>query len=836
MAITHQAQAQSVSRIEMESCVLTAGLSPTETAGASGGTTVFGPSPSVSDTATCAINVAADTNATLRVGYATSGTFTRIVWVNGISRAVSYPATPSTGFRTIDIPVVLNSGTNQVRFDLSYVSFDYVEAITTSPVTPVTPTTVPTPTTPALDPLALVAGRSEMESCALTNGLSPTVTTGASGGQTVFGPRPSISDTATCTINSPSATNTVLRVAYSTGGAFSRIVWVNGVQRIIAYPATPLNVYRTVDIPATLNAGSNQIRFDLSYVSFDYFDTTTSTTVVTTPTNVTATTVAPTTATTAPATTAPPKPTGGRIEFEACALTAGLAATPTTGASGGSAVFGPRPSVSDIATCSVNSANATNSTLRVAYSTSGSLSRIVWINGIQRVVTYAATASNQFSTVDIPVSFIAGVNQIQFDLSYISFDYFDTTTSTTVITTIATTAPNTTLAPSPTTPTIPTSGFGTPPATPGITVDVKSTGATGNGVTDDTVAIQNAINKVADSGGGTVYFSAGVYIVTTVRLRVGITYTGPAATIKRRAYLGADIRNFTTQGYDYAGVGDSKPLVIRDLAFDGDNTHQGAYRGHEQEQSHLIFLHAWPTSPGRLKAYVHNVQVRNSVADGVSVFSNVDATVTNLTGSNNYRGTIVATGGNTKLNINGLNSSGLIDRVGFDSEIDGAGYGGSMKLEMTMTNSYIDGSIDIGLNGGSVVTIDNLTLKRGSFYVYNLNSTLTIKNSNLDIGRADSVVNRIVAPGNITFDHVKFTVVNEWAGYQYGFDIYWSQIPTAIPNVVRCNYCTFVVAPGLLPGLPVYGFVHRTIRSIDTFIMTNSTFGPGFTGSGIGST
>lgn len=60
-----------------------------------------------------------------------------------------------------------------------------------------------------------------------------------------------------------------------------------------------------------------------------------------------------------------------------------------------------------------------------------------------------------------------------------------------------------------------------PPTFPGIptarTVNVRTDfGAKANGITDDTKAIQNAIDFVAAQGGGTVYFPAGIYMVNTL--------------------------------------------------------------------------------------------------------------------------------------------------------------------------------------------------------------------------------------------------------------------------------------------------------------------------------
>lgn len=48
------------------------------------------------------------------------------------------------------------------------------------------------------------------------------------------------------------------------------------------------------------------------------------------------------------------------------------------------------------------------------------------------------------------------------------------------------------------------------------TVSVKDFGAVGDGVTDDTVAIQAAVDAVFNTGGGTVYFPTGIYLVSSI--------------------------------------------------------------------------------------------------------------------------------------------------------------------------------------------------------------------------------------------------------------------------------------------------------------------------------
>jgi hypothetical protein len=60
-----------------------------------------------------------------------------------------------------------------------------------------------------------------------------------------------------------------------------------------------------------------------------------------------------------------------------------------------------------------------------------------------------------------------------------------------------------------------------------LTVSVKDYGAGGQGVTDDTTAIQNAINAVSTAGGGTVFFPPGSYVITaSLMLKNGVKLVG----------------------------------------------------------------------------------------------------------------------------------------------------------------------------------------------------------------------------------------------------------------------------------------------------------------------
>lgn len=60
--------------------------------------------------------------------------------------------------------------------------------------------------------------------------------------------------------------------------------------------------------------------------------------------------------------------------------------------------------------------------------------------------------------------------------------------------------------------------------------NVRDFGATGNGTTDDTAAIQAAIDQTAASGGGIAYLPAGRYAITGISLKQGVDLTGATRT------------------------------------------------------------------------------------------------------------------------------------------------------------------------------------------------------------------------------------------------------------------------------------------------------------------
>ncbi|MBZ5652788.1 MAG: twin-arginine translocation signal domain-containing protein, partial [Acidobacteriia bacterium] len=87
-----------------------------------------------------------------------------------------------------------------------------------------------------------------------------------------------------------------------------------------------------------------------------------------------------------------------------------------------------------------------------------------------------------------------------------------------------------------------------PKATPAASnaLDVKTFGATGNGKTLDTPAVNKAIDAAAAAGGGVVRFPTGNYLCYSIHLKSHVSlFLDPGATI-----VAADSPTVSADGYD----------------------------------------------------------------------------------------------------------------------------------------------------------------------------------------------------------------------------------------------------------------------------------------------
>ena len=367
-------------------------------------------------------------------------------------------------------------------------------------------------------------------------------------------------------------------------------------------------------------------------------------------------------------------------------------------------------------------------------------------------------------------------------------------------------------------------------------VDVRSHGARGDGKTDDTAAVQAAIDAAHGAGGGTVLFPPGTYVVTSVGLRPGIRYSGYGATIKRPPNQGKWVRTFNTakEGYAYSGDVDSAPLVVEGFVFDGSRADQGPHDKYELEQAHLLFLVADPAKPGRLRATVRDCHFKEGVADAISTYTNVDVRVSDCIATDCFRGGLVVTGGYSRVQVDNFTAAGKTFATGIDVEVDGPGYGNTLAVDVTLNNVLLpDGDFDVGVSHGSRVLATNV-IAAAPFYLYaGGDSVIRYNGCVFGIGEFSDYSNRIVNPGDTVFSDCRFEidtahgVIQERAGSPNeplkgprrwaAAHVFWwvSDQPQPAQQSLTFEDCQFVVGKGVAAEDTTYAVYTEAERSGD---------------------
>jgi hypothetical protein len=136
--------------------------------------------------------------------------------------------------------------------------------------------------------------------------------------------------------------------------------------------------------------------------------------------------------------------------------------------------------------------------------------------------------------------------------------------------------------------------------------DVRNYGAVGNGTTDDTVAIQAAIDA-ATTNGGTVLFPAGTFIAAALVVKSNVTFRGQgvgATIVKLKASANVDLfvtENFATLTGGTTAAGPSQ-FRFENLCLDGNRANNTA---------------GWPLRIYGCNYTIANVHIRNGKSGGV---------------------------------------------------------------------------------------------------------------------------------------------------------------------------------------------------------------------------
>lgn len=288
----------------------------------------------------------------------------------------------------------------------------------------------------------------------------------------------------------------------------------------------------------------------------------------------------------------------------------------------------------------------------------------------------------------------------------------------------------------------------------GAYANVLDYGAVGDGSTDDTIAIQAAIDA-----SDCVYFPPGkTYMAALLYVRPGMTLIGYGATIKLLPNQGKFARLLTTQNNLLNQVADSVPLNVVGLRLDGNRTNQGTYTGYEKEQQVLLFLDAGYSNSGRLVVNVNDCDFVESCSDGIGVYRGVDVAISNCHFWNCFRGSITPTGGYSKVKFTNVSAGGNVHNSFLNIEPDGGGYGGDLTLDICGSNSIFEGILDCGMQYGGTALFDNCKFKGIGLDIVGSNSAnlLNFRAVNCEFTVQESTNSYFQYPNFAQFDNCKF--------------------------------------------------------------------------------
>ena len=260
-------------------------------------------------------------------------------------------------------------------------------------------------------------------------------------------------------------------------------------------------------------------------------------------------------------------------------------------------------------------------------------------------------------------------------------------------------------------------------------LNVRNFGAMGNGVTDDTAAIQAAVNALPASG-GTIVVPAGTYMINALK---AVNLRSHTRLLLDTGATLAAIPN-SAERYWVVRAWNLNNVEIEGGSVVGERTH---HRGTTGEWGYGINI------SGSSYVYVHNIAVSNCWGDGLavggtgwgaSVHPSYSVTLNNVKSNNNRRQglSILPSTQVYVVNSSFTDTNGTAPQAGIDIEPQTQGLAKEVRLEnVTLANNAGNG-LEMHLNV-SGVTLNKVTSEQNKgFGVYSGGPNgLTITNSNI---------------------------------------------------------------------------------------------------------
>ena len=270
------------------------------------------------------------------------------------------------------------------------------------------------------------------------------------------------------------------------------------------------------------------------------------------------------------------------------------------------------------------------------------------------------------------------------------------------------------------------------------TVSVKDFGAVGNGLDDDTTAINNAL-----ATGNSVYFPDGTYIVTALTLSSsGVTLSGNGI-LKKKA--GVDAKLFTISGSNNEVIG---------LRFDGTNL-----------QPTSNYLNDIITISGN-NNLIENCFINGSKGGGITIGNASGNRILNNVIKNVYDNGILVAGAGADVNIisgNWLDGTTHQNNIFITASADSTP-NGQYVYGNIVTNNYCANAGDTGIESGyhaqRTVIANNITTT-------SYNPGILVRDGFSVNITGNIVINAAYASQPSTYDGIAVVPQNESASYNY---------------------------------------------------------------------
>lgn len=286
----------------------------------------------------------------------------------------------------------------------------------------------------------------------------------------------------------------------------------------------------------------------------------------------------------------------------------------------------------------------------------------------------------------------------------------------------------------------------------GALLNVKSDfGAKGNGQSEDTPMIQEAIDRAKNSEDAVVYFPEGEYLTAELTLTPGVVYAGYNAKLLQKSGQTNDARLLHLI---YRGNEDSPLTRFQGLTLDAQRHLQGSFENWEFQESVLLLAEADPGAAGLLRLSLQDFTTQNSGGNGIILGTNTESQVCGLQGDEIFTDLLKLSGGNSRLDLREVTAGGSVGTTGIALTGQNAGFGATRKVSVQMENiALLTGDLEIDVQEGSEIVARGIEMSSPPFYLRAVHSKVQLSDSELMMGPPSFRRNRIVAPGNTTFEN-----------------------------------------------------------------------------------